>query len=171
MAEDAPSVDRAVIYIPDNGRDPHLAVDGTNGQHSAQQSPATQWPTPWIDLSRSGRYSQLTARATGGQRMLDVSIMSVDEPIDPRAFVFPRFADHLSLPPPTELTIENSNQVIVTMVTQMFFRIGLANPAERPGLERKLGRPIDWSGLQQQDVVMGPRLRRAIEADSALRAP
>jgi hypothetical protein len=46
MAE-APSVDRAVIYIPDNHRDRHLAAGGTtNGQHSAQQSPATQWPTP-----------------------------------------------------------------------------------------------------------------------------
>ena len=47
VPEQAPSVDRAVIYIPDNHRDRHLAVERTtNGQHSAQQSPATQWPTP-----------------------------------------------------------------------------------------------------------------------------
>jgi hypothetical protein len=47
MTEQAPSVDRAVVYIPDNNRDRHLAVGRTtNGQHSAQQSPATQWPTP-----------------------------------------------------------------------------------------------------------------------------
>ena len=47
MPEPAPSVDRAVIYIPDNHRDRHLAAGRTtNGQHSAQQSPATQWPTP-----------------------------------------------------------------------------------------------------------------------------
>jgi len=46
MAEDAPSVGQAVIYIPDNNRDPHLAAGRTaNGLHSAQQSPATQWPT------------------------------------------------------------------------------------------------------------------------------
>jgi len=46
MAE-APSVGRVVIQIPDNGRDRHLAAGRTtNGQHSAQQSPATQWPTP-----------------------------------------------------------------------------------------------------------------------------
>ena len=47
VAEDAPSVGQAVIYIPDNNRDPHLAAGRTaNGLHSAQQSPATQWPTP-----------------------------------------------------------------------------------------------------------------------------
>ena len=47
MTEDAPSVGQAVIYIPDNHRDRHLAAGRTtNGQHSAQQSSATQWPTP-----------------------------------------------------------------------------------------------------------------------------
>jgi len=46
MAE-APSVGRAVVILPDNGRDPHLAVGRTaNGQHSAHQSPAPQSPTP-----------------------------------------------------------------------------------------------------------------------------
>jgi hypothetical protein len=47
MTEHAPSVGRVVIQIPDNGRDRHLAAGRTtNGQQSAQQSPATQSPTP-----------------------------------------------------------------------------------------------------------------------------
>jgi hypothetical protein len=40
MPEQAPSVRQAIVILPDNGR------GTTNGQHSAQQSPATQWPTP-----------------------------------------------------------------------------------------------------------------------------
>jgi len=47
VPEHAPSVDRAVIYIPDNHRDRHLAAGRTtNGQHSAQQSSESRSPTP-----------------------------------------------------------------------------------------------------------------------------
>jgi hypothetical protein len=56
MPEPAPSVDRAVIYIPDNHRDRHLAAGRTtNGQHSAQQSPATQSPTPRVIVELPSR--------------------------------------------------------------------------------------------------------------------
>jgi hypothetical protein len=126
----------------------------------------------WIDLSRSGRYSRLTARAAGqAQPFLDVSIVSVDESIDPRAFVFPRFADYLPVPPPTELTGQTLGQGIQQIGTQGFFHYGLHDPAARTELERKLGHSLDWSDLQQREAAMAPLLRRAIEADSALRAP
>ena len=47
LPEHAPNVSQAIVILPDNGRDRHLAAGRTtNGQHSAQQSPATQWPTP-----------------------------------------------------------------------------------------------------------------------------
>src|SRR5438445_11960274 len=40
------SVGQAVILIPDNGRDPHLAVGGTTkGQHPADRSPEAESPT------------------------------------------------------------------------------------------------------------------------------
>ena len=43
VPEQAPSVARAIVILPDNGRDRHLADGGTtNGQHSAHQSPASQ---------------------------------------------------------------------------------------------------------------------------------
>jgi hypothetical protein len=100
-----------------------------------------------------------------------VSIVSVNEPIDPRAFVFPRFADHVSLPPPTELTLENVDQGMQQLGTALFFHVGLHKPTARPELEQKLGRSLDWTGLQQREAAMAPLLRRAIEADSALRAP
>jgi len=39
-------VGQAVIIIPDNGRDPHLAVGGTTkGQHPADRSPEAESPT------------------------------------------------------------------------------------------------------------------------------
>ena len=49
VAEDAPSAAQAVIYIPDNHRDRHLAVGRTtNGQPPVPQSPASQSPTPRV---------------------------------------------------------------------------------------------------------------------------
>jgi hypothetical protein len=46
MPEHAPSVGQAVFIIPDNGRDPHLAVGGTTkGQHPAHWSPEAESPT------------------------------------------------------------------------------------------------------------------------------
>ena len=51
MPEHAPSVGQAVVIIPDNGRDPHLAVGRTtNGQHAAHQSPAPQSPRAIVEL-------------------------------------------------------------------------------------------------------------------------
>src|SRR5262245_29176677 len=127
----------------------------------------------WVDLSRAGRYSRLTAQpAWDSKPLLDVSIVSVDEPIDPRAFVFPRFADHVSLPSPsTEMTAEGGIQAGLQMVTELFLHWGRADPTVRPELERKLGRSLDWSDLQQREATMAPLLRRAIETDSTLRPP
>ena len=40
------NVGQAVILIPENGRDPHLAVGGTTkGQHPADRSPEAESPT------------------------------------------------------------------------------------------------------------------------------
>jgi hypothetical protein len=127
----------------------------------------------WIDLSRPGRYTRVTARAAGVQQQpfLDVSIVSVDEPIDPRAFAFPHFAERLSLSPPTEMTLENLGQGMQPMLTELFLHLGLADPTARPELERKLGRSLDWTGLQQREAAMAPLLRQAIDTDSALSPP
>jgi hypothetical protein len=126
----------------------------------------------WIDLSRSGRYSRMTVRAAGEpQPFLDVSILSVDEPIDPRALVFPRLAEHLSLSPPTDMALENMGQGLQQMGVQAVFHHGLHDQTARPELEQKLGRSLDWTGLQQREAAIAPLLRRAIESDSALRAP
>jgi hypothetical protein len=47
MAEDAPSAAQAVIYIPDNHRDRHLAAGRTtNGRPPVPRSPEPQSPTP-----------------------------------------------------------------------------------------------------------------------------
>jgi hypothetical protein len=40
------NVQRAVVLIPDNGRDPLLSGGTTNGQYSVHRSPAPQPPTP-----------------------------------------------------------------------------------------------------------------------------
>jgi hypothetical protein len=56
MTEDAPSVGQAVIYIPDNHRDRHLAAGGTtNGQHPAPRSPESQSPTPRVIVELPSR--------------------------------------------------------------------------------------------------------------------
>ncbi len=126
----------------------------------------------WIDLSRPGRYSRLTARERDEERpLLDVSIVSVDEPIAPRAFAFPRFADHLQLPAPTEMTLENMGEGLKQIGTELFFHVGLADVMKRSEMEQKLGHPLDWTGLQEREARIAPLLRQAIETDSDLRAP
>jgi len=56
MAEDAPSTAQAVIYIPDNNRDRHLAAGRTtNGQPPVPRSPESQSPTPRVTVELPSR--------------------------------------------------------------------------------------------------------------------
>ena len=94
-----------------------------------------------IDLSRPGRYSRVTGRGVDGTRVFEVAITSVDEPIPPRAFVFPRFADHVPLPAPTEITRENRGEVMRQVAT-LFLHLGLADVSKRGEVEQTIGRPL-----------------------------
>jgi len=100
--------------------------------------------------------------------VFEVAIISVDEPIPPRAFVLPRFADHVPLPAPTEITRENRGEVM-TQVAALFLHLALADATKRGEVEQTLGRPLDWSALQDREAAIASPLLRAIEADSALR--
>ena len=113
-----------------------------------------------IDLSRPGRYSRVTGRGVDGTRVFEVAITSVDEPIPPRAFVFPRFADHVPLPAPTEITRENRGEVM-TQVATLFLHLGLADVSKRGEVEQTIGRPLDWSALQEREAAIASRLLRA----------
>jgi hypothetical protein len=121
-----------------------------------------------IDLARPGRYSRVTGRGVDGTRVFEVAIISVDEPIPPGAFVFPRFGDHAPLPEPTEITRENRGEVMKQVAT-LFFHLALADVSKRREVEQTLGRPLDWSALQEREATIASRLLRALEADSALR--
>jgi hypothetical protein len=126
----------------------------------------------WIDVSRQRWYIHLTASPPGEQPVrADVWLLSVDEPIDPRAFVFPRFTDHVPLSPPTEITLENLSQGMSQMGNSLLFHALQHDPPARAELERQMGRSLDWADLQQREATMAPLLRRTIEMDSALRPP
>src|SRR5262249_20196499 len=74
-----------------------------------------------IDLSQSVPYTRLESQEPNGPRLFDVLITSVNETIAPRAFVFPRFSDHMPLSAPTEMTLENLGEGANQIGAQILF--------------------------------------------------
>ena len=57
----------------------------------------------------------------------------------------------------------------MTQVAALFLHLALADATKRGEVEQTLGRPLDWSALQDREAAIASPLLRAIEADSALR--
>jgi class 3 adenylate cyclase len=47
---------------------------------------------------------------------------------------------------------------------------GLANPTQRPELEKVLGRSLDWEGLREREAAMAPLLKEILGENGSLAA-
>jgi hypothetical protein len=124
----------------------------------------------WIGMMQPGRYSRVTARSNDGTVGPDIWIMSVDEPVPGDAFRFPRFGERLNVPAPTPVTLDTLGEGIKQIVTALFFHVGMANPTQRPELEKVLGRSLDWEGLREREAAMAPLLKEILGENGSLAA-